>query len=107
LSEAFLAALERRRDKANSWNRGLSDVQPSRFQRVRWTLIALRQRRFGNDMLEYGPDQSFRERKATLQQEWRRRSGMRSASIPWALNDVVTGFWAGGELHVPKSAPRD
>jgi hypothetical protein len=33
----------------------------------------------------------------TLEKEWRIRSGKRTASIPWALNDVVTGFWAGGE----------
>jgi hypothetical protein len=96
LSEAFLAALERRREKADTWNQTLSEVQPSRFQRIRWSAKALRQRRMHPEMLKYGKDQSYTDRMATLEQEWRCRSGMRSASIPWALNEVVSGFWAGG-----------
>jgi ATP-binding cassette subfamily C (CFTR/MRP) protein 1 len=106
LSEAFLAALERRRFRANSWNRALPNVRPSRLRRIRWTATALYRRRLGERMLKYGSDRSFQGRLATLEQEWRRQSGIRSASIPWALNDVVTGFWAGGELSVPKSAIR-
>ena len=73
---------------------------------MRWTATALYRRRLGKEMLKYGNDRSFRGRLATLEQEWRGQSGIRSASIPWALNDVVTGFWAGGELSALKSAIR-
>lgn len=96
-----MTALECRRKKADSWNDGLGDARPSRLQRIRWNITALSRRHFSRDMLKFGKDRSFSDRMATLEREWRCQSGRRSASIPWALNDVVTGFWAGGEFLMP------
>lgn len=106
LSEAFLSSLQRRREQADSWNRNLRNVQPGRVQRIRWTLKAIWQRRFSEDMLKYGKDQFVTDRVSTFEEEWRARSGRRSPSIPWALNDVVSGFWAGGRSLYPYSADR-
>jgi hypothetical protein len=92
-----LEALQRRRLAAESWNRGLSNVTASRLQRTKWLMKACLHRHLPKDMLRYGNDRSLRARMITLEKEWRIRSGKRTASIPWALNDVVTGFWAGGE----------
>jgi ATP-binding cassette subfamily C (CFTR/MRP) protein 1 len=97
LSEAFLSSLQRRREQADSWNRNLRNVSPTRLQRMRWTLRALRHHRLSEDLLTYGKDKTVQDRVSTFEEEWRSRSGRRSASIPWALNDVVSGFWAGGE----------
>lgn len=59
-------------------------------------MYALRHPRLSDDLLVFGNDKTFRERVSTLENEWRSRSGRRIASIPWALNDIVSGFWAGG-----------
>lgn len=99
LSVDFLASLQRRRSQAEDWNLGLDKVEPGRRRRVRWLWIACRNRKLPRDLLSYGRDTTIRERRLTLEAEWRSRSGRRSASIPWALNDIVSGFWAGGEMR--------
>jgi hypothetical protein len=107
LSEAFLSSLQRRREQADGWNRNLRNVSPTRLQRMRWTLRALRLHRLSDDLLSYGKDKTVQDRVSTFEEEWRSRSGRRSASIPWALNDVVSGFWAGGRSYEPYIANRN
>lgn len=104
LSNAFLLALGKRRQKAAEWNRTLPSRRPKLWQRLSWTLLALRHTSLTKDLRQFGSDQSLQDRVRTFEEEWRQRSGRRHCSIPWSLNDVMSGFWAGGLFKVAGDA---
>lgn len=74
------------------------------YRRIRFVLTACRHTTFPNDLLQYGTDKTFEDRYRTLEMEWRSRSGRRSPSLAWALNDIASGFWAGGLFKVAGDA---
>lgn len=85
LSKRFNESLERRQKAARAWNENLHKARPGWRKRLLWRIKAMR----------YGKDHAGR--LAALEAEWRSCSGRRRGSIAWALNDVMVGFWAGGE----------
>lgn len=97
LSKSFLEKLTERQAKAAEWNANLKSVNPGTRLRFSWWRKALLHRHLGDDMQRFGSDKTFQDRRNTLEAEWRRRSGKKRASVAWALNDVLTGFWAGGK----------
>lgn len=104
LSTAFLAALLKRETAASEWNQGLAKAIPSRRKRIAWLWTALRHTALPPTVSTYGSDKTLRDRIETLEHEWRAKSGRRRASIPWALNDTMSGFWAGGLFKVAGDA---
>ncbi|WVQ94366.1 hypothetical protein IAU59_001445 [Kwoniella sp. CBS 9459] len=100
LSERFLESLEARQKAAEEWNRQLPSRSPGAVQRLKWSAKAMTRRKLPGSYSAYGKDGSYVERRKTLEQEWRRRSGRKRGSVAWALNDVMTGFWAGGLYKV-------
>lgn len=86
LSSQLDEAWSRRVAKANEWNELLvqGKARPSIITRTKWRAKSL----FG------------RETVATQETRWRTVEGRKTASLPWALNDVLgPPFWAGGEQH--------
>ncbi|ORY27673.1 P-loop containing nucleoside triphosphate hydrolase protein [Naematelia encephala] len=100
LSARFLERLAHRQQQAEAWNASLKSRRAPRISRVTWAYQALLKRSLPEDLSAFGSTGSFTERQASLENEWRQRSGRRAASITWALNDVMTGFWAGGFFKV-------
>ncbi|OCF34538.1 hypothetical protein I316_03579 [Kwoniella heveanensis BCC8398] len=100
LSERFLEALAKRQKAAEEWNKQLPSHPPSVIRKLKWSTKAMIKRKLPDNYSSYGKDGSYAERRKTLEQEWRRRSGRKRASVAWALNDVMTGFWAGGLFKV-------
>ncbi len=108
VSTRFSESFDRRVIEAEEFNRRLDDpsapAQPPRTKRIQWAWQALRP--LPQDVLAFAApgssDQksSFRQRRKTLEDEWRGRSGRRKASVVWALNDCMEGFWAGGLFKV-------
>jgi hypothetical protein len=98
LSERFLEALERRQKAAEEWNAQLGTAKLPLRKRLAWRARAIRTlpERFS----AYGPTATIADRRSTLEQEWRQNSGKRYGSVTWALNDIMTGFWAGGLFKV-------
>jgi hypothetical protein len=96
LSTLFVEKLDKRQCDAAEWNASLKSRTPKWSQRVAWDTYAFFHRSLPEDIDRYGGSHSFKERRQTLEEEWRRRSGIKRGSVVWALNDVMTGFWAGG-----------
>ncbi|ODO00356.1 hypothetical protein I350_06992 [Cryptococcus amylolentus CBS 6273] len=100
LSTRFMECLEIRQMKASEWNESLPTATPTRKQRVKWAFTAATKRRLGSEYARHGSDSTYNERRATLEKEWRECSGKRHGSVTWALNDTLSGFWAGGLFKV-------
>jgi hypothetical protein len=98
LSRRFLEALDKRQKVAAEWNAKLDTVSPTLHRRISWRMRALRS--LPDHFDSYGPTGTQAERRATLEAEWRQHSGKKRGSVTWALNDVMTGFWAGGLFKV-------
>ena len=91
-----MEALESRQRAAAEWNMSLQSQIPKWTQLLNWNVKAALHKSLPSDYEKYGSDSSFAERRKTLENEWRKRSGKKRGSVTWALNDVMTGFWAGG-----------
>lgn len=97
LSTLFVEKLGDRQRRATEWNKGLKSRRPTFKQRISWNIRAVLRRSLPKDFDKFGGRGSVKDRRQTYEEEWRRRSGMRRGSVVWALNDVMTGFWAGGK----------
>ncbi|KAK4689734.1 hypothetical protein P7C73_g391, partial [Tremellales sp. Uapishka_1] len=100
LSNKFIEALKKRQDAAATWNSNLASLSPPMRLRVFWTLYACFRWKLSSDYDAFGTSDTVQQRRATFEQEWRKRSGRKKGSVTWALNDVMTGFWAGGLFKV-------
>lgn len=113
LSAKFIAAYAKREVEAAEHNARLDDptnpLRPSKRLRVMWTAKALIGRSgktqasngdLSSNERSQGRSSTFGTRRASFENEWRHRSGRKSASIVWSLNDTMTGFWAGGLFKV-------
>ncbi|WVF66753.1 hypothetical protein IAT40_001495 [Kwoniella sp. CBS 6097] len=89
-----------RQKAAEEWNSQLPSRPPGLVRKLRWSTKAIIKFRLPESYSSYGKGGSYAERRKTLEQEWRRRSGRKRGSVAWALNDVLTGFWAGGLFKV-------
>lgn len=96
--------MAKRQRNAAEWNNALPTATPTRYQRLRWALRSLRCRSLPDDLARYGTDGAYSERRRTLEEEWRMRSGRRKGSLVWALNDISAGFWVGGLFKVAGDA---
>lgn len=97
LSVLLLEKLEQRKQKADRWNQSLATRAPSKWQRLRWSIKAIRKGKFGPSFDEYGSSGTYLQRQELLEREWRQCSGKREASLTWALNEVFPSFWWGGQ----------
>lgn len=105
LADAFLAAYRRRKIRAEVYNAQLlSEIRPSLRQRFGWHLRAALGHAAATNDPASGSSSGLRSdrslRYQTYENEWRQKSGQRHASIIWALNDVLTGFWAAGLFKI-------
>ncbi|WVQ72250.1 hypothetical protein IAR50_001799 [Cryptococcus sp. DSM 104548] len=100
LSTRFMEHLENRQNKAREWNQTLPTARPSKKRQLAWTFTAATRRSLGSQYTRHGSDKTFKERRATLEKEWRECSGRRHGSVTWALNDTLSGFWSGGLFKV-------
>jgi len=91
LSTRFLDNLARRQVRAAEWNAQLPKATPGLARRVSWQIRATRA--LPADFTAYGPVATHRQRRATLEAEWRARSGKKHGSIAWALSDTFPDFW--------------
>jgi hypothetical protein len=98
LSERFLQALERRQKAAEEWNAQLGTAKPPLRKRLVWRARAIRT--LPERFEAYGSTATIADRRSTLEEEWRQHSGKKYGSVTWALNDIMTGFWAGGLFKV-------
>ncbi|KAJ9102573.1 hypothetical protein QFC21_002974 [Naganishia friedmannii] len=111
LGSKFAAAYRKREVSAKEYNARLIDpmkpLRPSRYRRFKWRLgLAVHPRRHKSSDLptikasiDSGTSTSGRNLQA-MEEEWRNGSGKRKASITMALNDTMSGFWAGGLYKV-------
>lgn len=105
LSTKFVAAFEKRQLDASEYNSRLDDLQnplrPPRRKRIIWEFRAMRSTLPPN-ATTYAPSGRLtrRQRVKAMEAEWRAVSGRKKASIVWALNDIMEGFWAGGLFKV-------
>ncbi|WRT65384.1 uncharacterized protein IL334_002327 [Kwoniella shivajii] len=93
-------ALDKRQQDARKWNEALPTAHPTTRQKVSWRTRALFHYSLPNDLSSFGEADSYAHRLHALEVEWRNRSGKKRGSVSWALNDVMTGFWAGGAYKV-------
>nr|XP_019012361.1 uncharacterized protein I206_03208 [Kwoniella pini CBS 10737]OCF51142.1 hypothetical protein I206_03208 [Kwoniella pini CBS 10737] len=93
-------ALEKRQAKAQHWNDQLNTARPRRSLKAKWRIKAMSNRGLPEDLSNYGLLDTYLHRYQALELEWRQRTGRKTGSITWALNDVMTGFWAGGLFKV-------
>ncbi|KAK8861276.1 hypothetical protein IAR55_002095 [Kwoniella newhampshirensis] len=100
LSTRFLECLADRQKAAEEWNQKLATMKPTHVQRLIWISRAAVPKPLPADYAAFGPDGTLKERRDTLEAEWRKRSGRKRGSVTWALNDTMTGFWAGGLFKV-------
>ncbi len=105
LSNKFSAAFEKRRLAAAEYNARLDSptkpLQPNRRKRLAWKFRAMRSS-LPAGVSDYAPSGRLtrRQRITAMEAEWRAVSGRKKASVIWALNDVMEGFWAGGLFKV-------
>ncbi|WVQ83494.1 hypothetical protein IAT38_005635 [Cryptococcus sp. DSM 104549] len=100
LSKRFVERLHARQKLAEEWNAALPTAKPSFRQRAKWNIQAGTKRKLSDGFERYGEEGTFKQRRATLEKEWRERSGKKRGSVTWALNDIMTGFWSGGVYKV-------
>ena len=108
LADAFLATYRKRREQAEEYNlRLVSELSPSMWRRMKWTTQAALSRAVPSESEAFSADkqpnlaQNDRSlRYRAYESEWRRTSGRKRASIIWALNDVLTGFWTAGLFKI-------
>jgi hypothetical protein len=109
LSNKFIEAFERRQAQAAEYNACLDDptnpLRPPRRKRLAWKVRSLCSRMppYITDFAPPGKDGgnlTRQQRIQAMEAEWRARSGRKKASVIWALNDVMEGFWAGGLFKV-------
>ncbi|WWC68921.1 uncharacterized protein I206_102857 [Kwoniella pini CBS 10737] len=91
---------EKRQAKAQHWNDQLNTARPRRSLKAKWRIKAMSNRGLPEDLSNYGLLDTYLHRYQALELEWRQRTGRKTGSITWALNDVMTGFWAGGLFKV-------
>lgn len=92
LSTKLDEAWEARVRSANEWNQALrrGDIRPGAFRRTFWYLRAL----------STGGTR-FREKFASCETEWKEKTGIKKASLVWAMNDTLGRFfWSGGAIKV-------
>ncbi|KAJ9121762.1 hypothetical protein QFC22_002384 [Naganishia vaughanmartiniae] len=111
LGNRFAAAYRKREIFAKEYNARLIDpmkpLPPSRYRKLKWRLqLAIHPRRYRasglpTNKMSAGSVTPTRGRNLqALEEEWRSGSGKRKASITMALNDTMSGFWAGGLYKV-------
>lgn len=111
LGNKFAAAYRKREVSAKEYNARLIDpvrpLRPSRYRKLKWRFgLVIHPRRHNSTDLptakpSVGLATSTRGRDLqALEEEWRNGSGKRKASITMALNDTMSGFWAGGLYKV-------
>lgn len=100
LAVAFLAALDRRQKAAEARAGAIRDSPAPRMKRIVWWTKARLHRKLGTPFAEFGTGADAASRRKAYEAEWRSRMESQGASLTWALNDVITGFWAGGLFKV-------
>ncbi|KAL4079849.1 P-loop containing nucleoside triphosphate hydrolase protein [Scleroderma yunnanense] len=94
LAEKLEAAWARRVHAAVEWNARLDrgEIQPSTLNRFIWAIRAFKANKGPS-----GQSQTYKERRAALEEHWKTVGGRKKASLAWALNDVFAWpFWVGG-----------
>lgn len=92
MAERLEAAWTRRINAAAEWNAKLDrgEIRASALKRLIWDIRAIKA-----DSSSRG--QTYKERRAVLEEQWRKVRGRKKASLAWALNDVFGwSFWLGG-----------
>jgi len=96
MAEKLEAAWTRRINAAAEWNAKLDrgEIRASALKRLIWDARAIKA-----DSSSRG--QTYKERRAALEEQWRKVKGRKKASLAWALNDVFGwSFWLGGIFKV-------
>jgi ATP-binding cassette subfamily C (CFTR/MRP) protein 1 len=104
LSDKFLAVYKARMNEATAYNSRLNDhtITPSAWNRFKWNAYSTCSSALPSDFANFaeGGRHTRKQRYMAYENEWRQRSGRKQASIIWALNDVLTGFWGAGIFKV-------
>lgn len=96
MAERLEAAWTRRINAAAEWNAKLDrgEIRASALKRLIWDIRAIKA-----DSSSRG--QTYKERRAVLEEQWRKVRGRKKASLAWTLNDVFGwSFWLGGIFKV-------
>ncbi|KAL1410703.1 hypothetical protein Q8F55_001645 [Vanrija albida] len=93
--QRLLGNIAKRQAARKAYNEQLATAKPSAWRRARWATKAVYRRKLGSDFAAYGPDSTHAERVATLEAEWRAKSGKRGggAAIARALLDSFPAIW--------------
>jgi hypothetical protein len=97
LSARLLTNISKRQEQRDALNAALPTSKPSLPRRAYWAFKATTHSHLPKDYAAYGSDDTLAHRIATLEAEWRARSGKRAGgmALAWALLETFPELaWA-------------
>lgn len=91
----LLDDIAKRQAARKEYNAQLATAKPSAWRRTRWAAKAAYRRKLGSEYADYGSDGTYAARVATLEAEWRGKSGKKGGgnAIARALLDSFPALW--------------
>ncbi|TXT16096.1 hypothetical protein VHUM_00599 [Vanrija humicola] len=106
VSDRLLANIAKRQAARKLYNEQLATAKPSAWRRARWAAKATYRQQLGSEYAAYGTDSTYAARIATLEAEWRQKSGKRGGgnALARALLDTFPALWYAAPFKVISDA---